>query len=166
MVPRLFLLGLLWLGGLFWQAETAVSYTIYYDAPNAESVMLVWGINDWQVVPTAAMPPNTTIDKGVMSTPMQGNNGTFAIQLTVPEGAMIDFGFLQTAVSSNTPTWDGNNGQDYHATAVSEGSITIEAQQTAPLTPNWWGWVAVLLLTLVSLLITSTVIFAPTHNRH
>lgn len=102
-----------------------VTQHITYHFPEAGQVFLVWGAFGWAPSPAALRPPGTVIDR-TMRSPMTGDDGAFSIDLRVPVGAAVDYGFLVTTRRDGRPiatVWDGN----YRAIARPQGVASVEA---------------------------------------
>lgn len=112
------------------QESSLVTLELRYPAPHAHDVFLVWGINGWSVVPEAARPSSTFVDR-VMHTPMRREGETFVVKIRVPQGAMLDYGFQikwrqdDRAVQS---AWDG----DHHLLVSRDERLEIKPGVTLP----------------------------------
>jgi LPS sulfotransferase NodH len=73
-----------------------ITQEIRYQLPEAGEVFLVWGINDWQVVPKEIRPLGTMIKDKVMHTPMVREGDTFVAKVQASAGTRIVYGFLVT----------------------------------------------------------------------
>jgi len=110
--------------------QPLVTQQIRYHIPQAGEVFLLWGVNGWQTVPEAARPSGTEIKDKLMRTPMNHVNDDFVVEVQVPAGANIDYGFLITKKRDGTAApmvWDG----DYH-TASSHNAVAVQAKVTLP----------------------------------
>jgi len=112
--------------------EPSISQTIEYVSPLAESVRILWGINNWQLLPEEQRPPGTTLtETGVMQTQMTLIDDHFSAILEVPADASIDFGFMVTVFDENhskQEVWDGV----YEDIQVSDQSIQVHSQVDLP----------------------------------
>ena len=108
--------------------ETAVNVVVdkevYYGLWGAQDVMVAWGIDGWQPVDEEHRPPMTTLERGVLHTPMRQEAGMLVARLTVPDEARLDYGFLVTTARNGrfiTPTWDG----DYFVPPQTETAVVV-----------------------------------------
>lgn len=99
---------------------------ILLNIPEASEVYLVWGINGWKNVSPNIRPDGTFIRDSLMYSPMVRNGDEFRVSLQVPDGALIDFGFLLTRDKSGNPiqVWVADGEQDFHVTAEKNGVFT------------------------------------------
>jgi mannosyltransferase len=109
-----------------------VTQEIRYHMPEAGEVFLVWGINEWNVVPEENRPAGTEIKDKVMHTPMVQEGDTFVAKVQVPSGATIDYGFLITekrgVFDIIKAVWDGD--QDYQMTVSEDGVVEVKSTLT------------------------------------
>jgi lipopolysaccharide transport system permease protein len=112
--------------------NSLVTQEIRYHMPEAGEVFLVWGINGWAIAPEENRPPGTVVKDGVMHTPMAREGDTFVVQLQVPAGATIDYGFLITKTRNDVAieTWEANGEQDYHTIATQDGVLEVQTKLT------------------------------------
>ena len=106
-------------------AAPLVTLRITYHFPEAGQVLLGWGVFGWAPSPAALRPPGTVVDR-TMRSPMIEHEGTFSIDVRVPVGAAVDYGFLVTTRRDGRPiatVWDGN----YRAIARPQGVASVEA---------------------------------------
>ena len=113
-----------------------VRYEIRYAAPGAEKVYLLWGLNGWQVPDKPYWPEGSTAKKQYPYCKMQRERGEFAIALTIPEGATLDYCFNALAPSEGIDVWDTNGapGRDYHGKVVRNG-VAVVIGQGIPAAP-------------------------------
>jgi lipopolysaccharide transport system permease protein len=108
-----------------------ITQEIRYRLPRADEVSFVWGINGWLPLPEEARPAGTELVEGVMRTPMERLDDAFAIQVQVPAGATMDYGFLisKTHRGTTVEVWDVNGDlkQGYHTTAEQDGVSEVQA---------------------------------------
>jgi len=83
-----------------------------YRAPEAGEVFLVWGIEDWQVVPETNRPKGTVVKNGVMHTPMTHDGDKYLARIKADAGVAVHYGFLVTKTYDGMdleirPAWDG-----------------------------------------------------------
>ena len=119
--------------------QLSVTQEIRYYMPEADKVILVWGINGWSVVPAAVRPIGTVLHNGVMLTPMAPVGKRFVGKVQVPPGTALNYGFLITPKhhdTSTNPIWDGK--PDYHKVVTQENVIEVPAAQTPAKTPRLW----------------------------
>jgi len=109
-------------------AQRLANVQIHYYMPQASEVFLVWGINGWETVPVRLRPHGTVLKGKVLHTPMSLRDDAFVIDLQVPPGAMINYGFLVTKAHTgqDVKEWDRGLGVGYQAIAVD--GLGIEAQ--------------------------------------
>jgi lipoteichoic acid synthase len=124
---------------LFTQARAAnVSHEIRYSNNGARQVYLVWGVNNWQLLPESQLPAGSFIKEKVIYTEMSQNaDGQFTSTLSVPATSVIDYVFWITRgpLDKGTDIWDLNApGKDYH-TLASPGSITL-VESAIPVRPQ------------------------------
>jgi hypothetical protein len=105
-----------------------VSQEIRFISQRATNVHLVWGVNDWKLVPEEKRPPGTRLVEGNMHTPMQQQDGFFVTRVELAADSIIDFGFLSTEYINGEPvsTWYADNGDDFHLTVTPREPIEIE----------------------------------------
>jgi hypothetical protein len=112
------------------QQSRLVTQEFRYRLPEAGEVYLVWGTNNWQIVPEEQRPPGTNIEFGVMNTPMALEGDTFVAKVRVPAGTVLDYGFQTRKTRSGVPVdkwiWDG----DYRRAPVGDGVIEVKAAVT------------------------------------
>lgn len=141
------------------QEQPLVTQEIRYQMPEAEQVLLVWGVNGWKVVPEAQQPPGTVSNDGLMYTPMTRLDDTFFTKLKVIPGIKIDYVFLVTQKrrdqlppvttmdnvfqinnrhSRPTELWDviGSQRYSYHSVAVQSGVVEVKALVQGGISPN------------------------------
>lgn len=96
---------------------------VRYYLPGASKISLVWGVNDWQVIPELLLPGGTIIKDKLMYTPMRREDDTFVTRVRLPIGATLDYKFLITKVD-NSEVWDANGEKTpaYH-TPVLPGDV-------------------------------------------
>jgi len=111
-----------------------VTQQILYHAPEAVTeVILVWGINDWQLAPESMRPAGTTIQDAALHTPMYREGDVFIFGGAVPAGTIINYGFLVTEKRQGITIktlWDQQ--PNYQVTVDEAGVIEIDAAQTLP----------------------------------
>ena len=116
--------------------QALVTQVIRYDLPAAGEVFLVWGVNDWALVPEATRPPDTVVKDDVMHTPMARVDDTFVVTLKVPAGAMVDYAFQITKTRNGTPidVWDANGASEanYHTPSSPDGVAEVQASVALP----------------------------------
>lgn len=113
------------------QLQAPVIQEFHYEAPEAGEVFLVWGIDGWNIIPQNFHPEGTIIKDKLMHTPMVREGETFLVQLVVPQGVKIDYGFLITKNNLGEeiqPVWDGEEG--YQSTASRDNVIIQQASVT------------------------------------
>lgn len=109
-------------------AQVLASVQIRYYMPQAGEVSLVWGINGWETVPVLLRPPGTVLKERILHTSMSLRDDVFVIDLQVPAGAMINYGFLVTKAYTGQAVqeWDRGLGAGYQALAVD--GLIVEAR--------------------------------------
>ena len=65
-----------------------------YRAPEAGEVFLVWGIEDWQVVPETNRPKGTVVKNGVMHTPMTHDGDKYLARIKADAGVAVRNNFV------------------------------------------------------------------------
>ena len=117
--------------------EGLVKYEIRYVAPEAETVYLLWGLNDWQVPDESYWPPGSAARKQFPYCKMQRQGGEFTISFNVPEGAVLDYCFNVLAPARGINVWDTNvaGHHDYHSKVVAGGTALIIGQRISPSDP-------------------------------
>jgi len=102
--------------------------------PEANDVVLVWGVNGWKVVPEEVCLAETFVKNDVMYTLMARSGDIFVAKIQVPLGSIIDYAFRirQARNGVSVDVWDTNGDpeQDYHTPAMSE---VIEIKASAAL---------------------------------
>ena len=100
-----------------------VRQEIHYKCPSATEVRLLWGINNWKIVPEEYRPSGTSFRRGVMQTPMKDMGSYFSMTVLVPAEAILDCGFLITQLGkgADVKIWDANGADSIHRT-VRDGS--------------------------------------------
>lgn len=109
-------------------AQPLATVQIRYYMPQASEVFLVWGINDWDTVPVQLRPPGTVLMEKALHTPMNREDNAFVIELQVPAGAMINYGFLITRAytGQDVKEWETSHGGGLQAIATD--GLVIEAR--------------------------------------
>lgn len=110
--------------------EPLVTQEIRYFMPDAGQVNLVWGVNGWQPVREELRPAGTTLDnRGIMSSPMTQTGEAFSVQVQVPVGSKIDFGFFisQTRSDADVSVWEGVS---LPIIAAGDGIVDLETRYT------------------------------------
>ena len=100
-----------------------VKCTINYQAPFAEDVLLVWGVNNWRLPDPAVRPAGSKDDGYYAITPMQAlGNHKYTTTITVTEGTLIDYAFHMTKPAE---TWDGEPWRQlgYHTKVNQDNQI-------------------------------------------
>lgn len=148
------------------QLQAPVIQEFHYEAPEAGEVFLLWGIDGWNITPKNFRPEGTIIKDELMHTPMIKEGQIFLVQLEVPQGVKIDYGFLITKNNIGEeiqPVWDGEEG--YQSTAsrdsviIQHASVTLTEEEPVL---NVWQVVRYLLIALGGgLLITWLIKRAP-----
>lgn len=79
--------------------------------PEASEVYLIWGVDGWRQVPELQRPPGTLVINNVMQSPMAHEGDDFVLQLLVPAGATIEYGFMisDTQGGPSVLLWDGDD---------------------------------------------------------
>ncbi len=148
---------------------------INYHAPEANQASLLWGVNDWHVLPQQLRPNTTTIEDGSMLTPLtRQNNDIFTIELLLLEGMKLDFVFNITELYNNQPVdvWHVSGDEDvstsYHWTIEPNTTIDIfpdhsihDAIFSQTFAINWQGWVSVI---VTAVLLFTLIFYLPNHS--
>jgi ABC-type polysaccharide/polyol phosphate export permease len=105
-----------------------VTWQIRYHMPEADEVFLVWGVDDWAVLPEEMRPYGTAVKDAVMHTPMIRQGDVFVVQVRVPSGAAIDYGFLIREKRDGTAVrfWEANDDKGYHTLATQHGVLEVQ----------------------------------------
>jgi len=110
------------------QLPESVTQEIRFISQRATEVHLVWGVDDWKLVPEEKRPPGTRLVNGTMHTPMQQQNGVFVTWVELAADSTIDFGFLISEYfnGERVSTWHADNGDDFHLTVTPDQAIEIK----------------------------------------
>jgi hypothetical protein len=122
-------------------AETAaippvpVSRQIRFTHLEAGEVVLVWGIDGWQPVADWMRPGGTVVNDAVMQTIMVNNHGVFSMEVWVPTGSTLDYGFLirKNRQSQPVQVWEGGEEDGFHE--LVNGAGVSEVHSEIPLRP-------------------------------
>jgi hypothetical protein len=137
--------------------ETSQVFTqeFRYRMPEAGEVLLVWGINGWGTLPEADRPAGTVVQNEVMRTPMNRVDEWFIAQVKVPQGAMVDYGFLITkkleGEAANPPVWEEN--ENFQFAATDDRVLEIESQLSLREPAQATGLLIVALAVLAGLVV-------------
>lgn len=119
-------------GAATYQEQPFVTHVIRYSSSEASQVALVWGVNDWHMLPEAQRPQGTTIIKttsDVMQTPMNRVNGMFEVALQAPAGTIVNYIFHITRTRSGVTVdvWDLNGvpERDFFTVAAANGVTNV-----------------------------------------
>jgi hypothetical protein len=107
--------------------------TILYDNPEASEVVLIWGVDGWQVVLEAAWEDSTSIEDNLMHTLMTKKGDRFEAVVLVPEGSTMEYGFAgvkKTGSDVESGFWDGR--EDYTLNADSNRTTVIDPENSNP----------------------------------
>jgi lipopolysaccharide transport system permease protein len=108
--------------------KLAVTQEIRYRMPEAGEVFLLWGVNGWAAVPEEIRPVGTIVRDDIMQTPMVRKGDTFVVQVQVPAGTTINYGFLITknwSGSAIEAVFDREGG--YNTAATRDDVVEIQA---------------------------------------
>jgi lipoteichoic acid synthase len=103
---------------------------IRYSCKGAENVVLVWGVDNWQVPEEKLWPAGSYSKEGLLYTPMENTGNCFSSSLRVLSGTKIDYVFWinKAPLSKKVELWDLNiPGKDYHTVALQNGITLIES---------------------------------------
>ncbi|MCB9100573.1 MAG: hypothetical protein H6632_13605 [Anaerolineales bacterium] len=110
-----------------------ITYEIRYTIPPASKVYLVWGVNNWQLIPESLRPEWTEINGNVMYTAMPAEDDTFTVKIRVPVGTTVDYGFLiaekrgfYNHIWPTSADWDWNGDQGYQIVALEDGITEVK----------------------------------------
>jgi hypothetical protein len=106
-----------------------VTQEFRYRQAEASEVYLVWGVSGWKMAPEEQRPPGTTVEYGVMNTPMVQEGDTFVARMQIPAGTSLDYGFQTRKTRGGAAivwVWDG----DYHLIPTKDGVIELKAAVT------------------------------------
>jgi hypothetical protein len=108
-----------------------VTQEFRYQMAEAGEVVLVWGINGWQVVREEQRPAGTVVKNDLMRTPMAPQGDTFVAKVQAPAGAIIHYGFFvpKTRTGAAINAWEGADAFHLVAAAGNEG-IKIKSTVT------------------------------------
>jgi lipopolysaccharide transport system permease protein len=109
-----------------------VTQTFHYHLLEAGEVYLVWGVDDWQLVPEEARPLGTVVESGVMHTPMTLLGEDFTVRLQLPVGTTLNYGFQTRSTREGAAiewVWDG----DYEL--VLTKNTTVEVDGSVEINP-------------------------------
>jgi hypothetical protein len=121
-----------------------VNQEIFYHAPGAGEVWLVWGVEEWQAIPEVARPPATMLkDDGLMHTRMALKNDTFTTRVRVPPGTRLNYRFLIAKTDAGAPIHirDDAGGRSY-LTMSADGLIEVESTVTPVTREQRKAWLA------------------------
>ena len=148
------------------QEQPFVSHVLRYSSSEASEVGLVWGVNNWQLLPESQRPQGTTIIKTtseVMQTPMRLVSGVFEVTIQAPAGTTINYIFHITRTRSgvSAEAWDLNGmpERDFYTVVVSNGvtnvqpTISLGQELLASGSDAISQWIAALTLLGMTLLI-------------
>ena len=103
---------------------------IRYHVAGAESVVMLWGINDWDT--SAVRPAGTTFSGEIMSTPMTKFGDEYVLKLNLPENTTLEFFFSYVKTTGpfkiNFNYLDYNEHPDiqyYHLTVHGNNKVKI-----------------------------------------
>jgi hypothetical protein len=149
-----------------YQEQPLVSHVLRYSSPEASEVAMIWGVNNWHLLPESQRPQGTTLTKtisDVMRTPMRRVNGAFELTLQLPAGTTINYIFQITRTRSgvSAEAWDLNGvpERDFATVVVANGvtdilpTISLGQELFARGADATSQWVAALVLLGLTLLI-------------
>lgn len=152
-------------------ASAIVVREIHYRNVEASVAALVWGINDWQMLPPELQPPGTTVlqapTRSLMQTPMNWQNGEFVVQIQVPAGATIHFivHILKSRTGVSVDAWDENlaarqfiDQAQYDGIAVFEASSGLAEQTYTTTADSHAQSIVALVLLAISFVLAMVVI--------
>ena len=92
-------------------ARSDTEITVEYSIRDASSVFLIWGSGNWLPVEPELRPHGTFIKRGVMYTPLTGQDDVYRATLQAPPEQEISYGFLIEKAHPRSDTdrylWDG-----------------------------------------------------------
>ena len=105
------------------EGDTAlVSQRIRYGPTDAHRVSVVWGIDGWQRLPDALLPPQTTTTASHLSLTAMERTGTmFEVTLPVPAGRRLEFTFELYQADRRVA-----DRKTHRLTPTDDASVTIE----------------------------------------
>jgi hypothetical protein len=116
-----------------------IQFKVRYHNPAASEVNLVWGVNDFHVVPKN-LPPGTflTFNDSHMNTPMKREDGVFFMEFEVEENTRFDCAFTitRTATGDAVEIWRGKNSKGAYYTKV---LTRAKADEVETLTDDAWS---------------------------
>lgn len=114
----------------FQQGDTTIVQEIRYSCKGAGNVVLVWGVDNWQIPAKKSWPAGSYSKKGLLYTPMKSLGNYFSSRLNVLPGTKIDYVFWINKGPQNKAVelWDVNKpGKDYHTIALQNGIALVES---------------------------------------
>ena len=96
---------------------------VRYRGVEAEEVWFVWGVDGWKPVPQPTRPAATVMKKQIMHSPMLKDGEDFSLEIQVPAGSIIHYGFL--AVIGGVEFWQDQDGKDFETQARERGTIDV-----------------------------------------
>jgi hypothetical protein len=119
------------------EAGRLVERDFRYRLDGAGEIILVWGVDGWRVVPQAAEPGKTIVEDDLMQTRMSRERGVFTATVRVPEGAVMNYGFLVTDkpgfLDLVSPLWDERSD----STRAAAGLPTVDIRSSLTLPDEW-----------------------------
>lgn len=112
------------------EEEFYVQQEVVYHRAAAGAVVLIWGIDGWNMVPARLRPEGTEIKNNVMYTPLTKQNDTFSTTVSVPYGVALDYGFLVTQWQDGSPAnaWEPADADGYHQQSLRSGRLEIRSE--------------------------------------
>lgn len=104
------------------------TFEIRYHSSYAGAVTLIWGVDDWRVLPDGERPPGTTVADR-MYTPMAARGDAFVLAIPSAPGTTINYLFL---VPTNRQgkiinAWDSNDQRNFVSVVTPGAAVDVEA---------------------------------------
>ena len=115
--------------------SSLVTQEFRYHIAGAGEVWLVWGVNNWQVIPETMRPHETMLKNSVMHTRMVREKDAFIARVQVSSGTIIDYGFLTTKTRDGAviKIWQDDGGKDFHLAVTRDGRTEVASAATVSL---------------------------------
>jgi lipopolysaccharide transport system permease protein len=108
-----------------------------YQLPQAKEVFTYWGIDGWQPLPEKLQPEGTVIEDKLMKTPLTREAEAFVLQVQIPPGSSLQYGFrsktrLSGLLLPDFLNWDFSHdeffveGEDVVLTVVPDTKLQLQ----------------------------------------
>lgn len=127
---------------------------IIYIAPKSSSVNLAWSIESYTFDEAFKWNKETKITYGLLCLPMEAHGDTFKINLSVPDGAKIQYYFWTTKNKQGDyyDFWDDQSSGEKIVTntiPIIKNAIYSKAESKKELKVISYGWIILILLVLI-----------------